>query len=107
MDEKGPLLGCIHLEKQADILYLGLLSVWPSHQGEGVGKQLFTAATDHAAKNNCSTIHITVISARPELIAWCERHGYQRTGEIQPFHAGEKFGIQKQPLELVVLEKPI
>jgi hypothetical protein len=49
----------------------------------------------------------TVITARPELVAWYERHGYVRTGEIQSFHAGEKFGIQKQKLELAVLEKPI
>ena len=105
--DNGTLLGCVHLEKQEEKLYLGMLSVWPSHQGEGVGKHLLSAATGHAAKSNCEKIHITVISARPELIAWYERHGFQRTGEIQPFHHGEKFGIQKQPLELVVLEKHI
>jgi ribosomal protein S18 acetylase RimI-like enzyme len=107
VDEKGALLGSVHLEKQEGRLYLGVLSVWPERQGHGIGKHLLAAAIDHATKNNCSNIHITVISARPELIAWYERHGYQRTGEIQPFHHGEKFGIQKQPLELVVLEKTI
>ena len=105
--EKGILLGCVHLQKQEDILYLGMLSVWPERQGQGIGKYLLTAAADHAAKTNCSKIGITVISARPELIAWYERHGYKRTGEVQPFHHGEKFGIQKQPLELAVLEKPV
>jgi ribosomal protein S18 acetylase RimI-like enzyme len=105
--KNGTLLGCVHLEKQEEKLYLGMLSVWPQAQGEGIGKHLLSAATDYAATSNCKKIHITVISARPELIAWYERHGYQRTGEIQSFHHGEKFGIQKQPLELVVLEKPI
>jgi ribosomal protein S18 acetylase RimI-like enzyme len=105
--ENGTLLGCVHLKKQEEKLYLGMLSVWPAHQGEGIGKHLLSAATDHAKEKNCTRIHITVISARPELIAWYERNGYQRTGEIQPFHHGEKFGIQKQPLELVVLEKPV
>ena len=107
MADNGTLLGCVHLEKQEEKLYLGMLSVWPQRQGEGIGKHLLSAATDHAAKSNCKKIHITVISARPELIAWYERNGYQRTGETQPFHHGEKFGIQKQPLELIVLEKPV
>jgi ribosomal protein S18 acetylase RimI-like enzyme len=107
LGEDGSLGGCVHLEKQAEKLYLGMLSVWPQMQGRGIGKHLLVAAADHASKNGCAHIRITVISARPELIAWYERHGYQRTGEIQPFHAGEKFGIQQQPLELVVLEKPI
>ena len=30
-----------------------------------------------------------------------ERQGFRRTGEVEPFHAGEKFGTQKRPLELV------
>ena len=107
IDEDGQLAGCVHLQKQDNKLYLGLLSVWPKRQGQGIGKYMLTAAADYATKNNCSKIHITVISARPELNAWYGRHGYQRTGETQPFHHGEKSGIQKQPLELIVLEKHI
>ncbi len=104
LDEKGELAGCVHLEKQKEKLYLGMLSVWPDRQGQRIGRQLLDAATSYATENDCNKIHITVISARPELIAWYERHGYRRTGEVLPFHAGEKFGIQQQPLELVVLE---
>jgi ribosomal protein S18 acetylase RimI-like enzyme len=107
LNEDGSLAGCVHLEQQGEKLYLGMLSVWPQMQGRGIGKHLLAAAADHASKNNCAHIRITVIAARPELIAWYERHGYQRTGEIQPFHHGEKFGIQQQPLELVVLEKSV
>jgi ribosomal protein S18 acetylase RimI-like enzyme len=106
-NEAGALLGCVYLQKQDDRLYLGLLSVLPSLQNSGIGKQLLAAADDYARHHHCTHIHITVISARPELIAWYERHGYRRTGEIEPFHAGEKFGIQKQTLELAVLEKPV
>jgi hypothetical protein len=67
IDEDDQLASCVHLEKQEDKLFLGMLSVWPERQG----------------------------------------HGFQRTGEIQPFHHGEKFGIRKQPLELVVLQKHV
>jgi GNAT superfamily N-acetyltransferase len=103
----GALLGCVYLQQQANTLYLGLLSVLPIQQGTGIGKHLLSAADDYARRHQCTVIHITVITARAELLAWYERHGYRRTGELQPFHAGEKFGIQKQTLELAVLEKPI
>ncbi|HEV2352746.1 MAG TPA: GNAT family N-acetyltransferase [Puia sp.] len=101
------LVGCVYLEKEGNRLYLGLLSVWPSRQGKGIGKQLMVAAASFARRQNCMAIRITVISARGELLAWYERHGFRRTGEIEPFHAGDKFGTQKQRLELVVLERAV
>jgi ribosomal protein S18 acetylase RimI-like enzyme len=101
------ILGCVYLQTQATKLYLGLLSVHPSQQNTGIGKRFLAAAEDYARLHHCTCIHITVISVRPELIAWYERHGYRRTGELQPFHAGDRFGQQKQTLELAVLEKPI
>jgi len=105
--EDNVLTGCVYLQKQGDKLYLGLLSVDPASQGRGVGKDLLGAAVAYARENACTAIRITVISVRHELIAWYERHGYQRTGETESFHAGEKFGIRKQPLELVVLERAV
>jgi ribosomal protein S18 acetylase RimI-like enzyme len=107
IDSGGRLTGCVYLQKQPDKLYLGLLSVDPTLQGAGVGKALLEAGAEYGRKNKCTCIHITVISAREELIGWYERHGYKRTGEIEPFHIGERFGIQKQPLELAVLEKEL
>jgi GNAT superfamily N-acetyltransferase len=103
----GTLLGCVYLQQNSGRLYLGLLSVLPAQQNTGIGKELLAAADHYARRHNCTRIQITVITARPELIAWYERHGYRRTGELQPFHGGEKFGIQRQALDLAVLEKPI
>lgn len=105
--EEGWLVGCVYLKKDEEKLYLGMLSVWPEKQGAGVGKRLMAAAKEYAETHGCKAIRITVISAREELIAWYERHGFRRTGELEPFHAGEKFGIQKQPLELAVLEREV
>jgi ribosomal protein S18 acetylase RimI-like enzyme len=104
-DEEDALIGCVYLQKQGGKLYLGLLSVNPARQGGGVGKDLLASADAYAREIQCTSIRITVISVRHELIEWYERHGYKRTGEIESFHAGEKFGLQKQPLELVVLER--
>ena len=63
------------------------------------------AAMEHARQQGCTAIRITVISVRDELIGWYQRQGFRRTGEIEPFHAGDNFGTLKQPLELAVLEK--
>jgi ribosomal protein S18 acetylase RimI-like enzyme len=103
----GALLGCVYLQKQGDRLYLGLLSVAPHQQNGGIGKKLLAAADEYARHHHCTHIHITAISVRHELIAWYERHGYRRTGELEPFHYGDRFGSQKQPLQLAVLEKPV
>ena len=84
-----------------------MLTVAPELQGGGVGKQLLQAAIDFARGNSSKSIYMTVISLRHELIAWYERHGYHKTGEKKPFPAGAPFGIQKQPLELIVLEKTL
>jgi ribosomal protein S18 acetylase RimI-like enzyme len=105
--EDGELEGCVYLKKQEGNLYLGMLSVWPAKQGGGIGKALMAAGTEYARQQGCKRIRITVISVREELIAWYERHGFRRTGEMQAFHPGEKFGIQKQPLELAVLEREV
>jgi ribosomal protein S18 acetylase RimI-like enzyme len=101
------LLGCMYLQPQTAVLYMGLLSVLPGRQDEGIGKKLLTAAVDYARERGLPRIRITVLSARLDLIAWYERHGYVRTGEIEPFPAGRIFGVQKRELELVILERPV
>lgn len=99
--------GCVYLEKKGASMYVGMLTVSPEKQAKGIGKKLLAAAEQYARKSHCVTLQMTVISVRSELIEWYERHGYQRTGEIKPFPADEKFGIQKQPLEFIVMKKNV
>ncbi|MGZ6807861.1 MAG: hypothetical protein ACXVGG_14740, partial [Mycobacteriaceae bacterium] len=57
----------------------------------------------------CSTMEMTVITQRVELIAWYERRGYRRTGQTQPFPYGdERFGVPRRPdLAFEVLSKQL
>lgn len=106
--EEDALLGCVELRKDADKLYLGMLSVRPDRQGKGIGKILLEAAEAHAKQQHCSKIYMTVISIRKELVDWYLRHGYELTGEKKPFVLPDiSWGIPKQELEFVVLEKQI
>lgn len=101
------ITGCVYLEKKENKLYLGMLSVSPEIQAQGIGKKLLNAAEEYAGENNCGLIEMTVISVRTELIAWYERNGYQNTGRTEPFPADGRFGNPRVPLEFVFLEKKL
>ena len=107
INEVGEIDACVLLNRKENRIYLGMFSVSPTAQGKGLGKKLLAAADDYAREQQCSSIFMTVITVRTELIAWYERHGYKKTGRVLPFPVDEKFGIPKQPLEMMVLEKSI
>jgi ribosomal protein S18 acetylase RimI-like enzyme len=99
--------GCVFLEKRERGLYLGMLCVLPEAQGEGIGKQLLRAAETHARRMECPVIFMQVVSERPELNAWYERHGYNLTGERRPFDGDLNLGVPVKPLEFIIMEKRI
>jgi GNAT superfamily N-acetyltransferase len=107
---RGEMLACCHLEMQGNACYFGMFSVKPTRQGGGVGKHMLAEA-ERVARDEwkCTTMEMTVISVRDELIAWYERRGYQRSGRYKPFPYGdERFGIPKRPdLRFEVLVKSL
>jgi ribosomal protein S18 acetylase RimI-like enzyme len=77
-------------------------------QGRGIGKTLMEAAEAFGREQHCRTIFMTVISVRQKLIGWYLRSGYSLTGERKPFAFPDaRWGIPKQDLEFVVLEKTL
>jgi ribosomal protein S18 acetylase RimI-like enzyme len=105
--DDNSLQGCVYLEKRHYAMYLGMLTVSPTEQAKGIGKQMLAAAEQYAASEQCSSVEMTVISIRQELIDWYLKHGYYITGEKKPFPTDKRFGIPKQPLEFLVLRKDI
>ncbi|GAA4369372.1 GNAT family N-acetyltransferase [Hymenobacter saemangeumensis] len=106
-DAGGELLGCVHLRACPEHLYLSMLAVDPARQGAGIGRFLLQSAEEHARQQGCPRIRMTVISVRQELLAYYQRQGYQPTGATEPFPTDTRFGIPRQPLELLVLEKEV
>ena len=101
---------CVQLERRGYDAYLGMLTVQPVRQASCLGKRLLDAAEGWAAARwGTRTIIMTVITQRPELIAWYERRGYHATGETAPFPYGDtRFGEPKRPdLQFIVLRKPL
>ena len=98
VDEHGRIVGCCQLEQRADaVAYFGMFSVQPVLQGSGLGAALLGEAERTAVAVGCRTMQMTVIVQRSELIAWYERRGYRRTGQLAPFpHGDERFGIPRR-----------
>jgi predicted N-acetyltransferase YhbS len=105
VDSTNNLIACVSLEEKANKLYLGMLTVQPDIQASGIGKKMLAASEAFALGKHLNCIEMTVISVRSELIAYYERRGYRATGEKRDFPTDPKFGIQKQALEFIVLEK--
>jgi ribosomal protein S18 acetylase RimI-like enzyme len=107
----GHLVGCCQLEQRPRAeAYFGMFAVRPGRQGQGWGRQILAEA-EHLARDEWSatTMVLSVLAQRPDLMAWYERRGYRRTGETRPFPYGnERFGVPKRPdLSFAVLAKPL
>jgi len=109
--EGSKAVACVHLcEARAGVAHLGMLTVDPTRQSAGLGRQLLAASELEVVRLlNAREIEMTVISSRSELIAWYERRGYHLTGERRPFPYGdERFGLpQIDTLEFVVMSKAL
>jgi N-acetylglutamate synthase-like GNAT family acetyltransferase len=104
-DHDGEITGCVYLKKEQDRLYLGMLTVSPDLQAQGIGKLLLKASEEKARQKGCKSIVMTVITRRHELIEWYKRNGYVETGQKQPFPSSERFGKPRFNLEFLVMEK--
>ena len=106
----SPVHASVWLEPHSpNLWYLGALTVDPTLQNAGLGRQLLTAAEEIAAAHGAHTVQITVINFRETLIAWYQRRGYVLTGETRPFPYGDtRFGTPLRPdLNFLVLEKTL
>jgi ribosomal protein S18 acetylase RimI-like enzyme len=94
---EGELVGSVHVRfEQADTLYFGMLSVEPTLQSRGLGKELLEHVEKVARGRDLSRIRMTVIPFRTSLIEFYERRGYRATGVIEPFPSLDpRFGVPK------------
>jgi ribosomal protein S18 acetylase RimI-like enzyme len=103
------LLGSITLEKHGDAAHLGMFAVQPQQQGQGIGKQLLAFAERIAVETWAVTsMTMSVITLRQELIAFYQRRGYRLTGVLKAFPAESKLWTPLvSSLQLGLMEKTL
>lgn len=97
-ERSGELLACCQLERRGAGAYFGMFSVRPDRQGGGLGRAVLAEAERYVQERwQATELEMTVIVQRADLIAWYERRGFRRTGELSPFPYGdERFGVPKR-----------
>ncbi|MBV8972196.1 MAG: GNAT family N-acetyltransferase [Sphingomonadaceae bacterium] len=101
-EEAGAIVACVEVSLRGPIAYLGQLAVEPTRQASGLGRAMIAAAEAHARAHGATTMEMTVVDRRTELIAYYGRRGYVPTGEVRPFPPEL---IEDTPLSLVVLAR--
>ncbi|OOR87747.1 hypothetical protein B0181_09840 [Moraxella caviae] len=98
------LLACIGVQftnmHGKNIAYIGTFAVSPKLQGKGIGNTLLSAvetfATRHAESRALDGFAMSILSHRPELLAYYQRRGYQMTDHAMPFPDDGKNGKPKR-----------
>lgn len=107
----GELLGCAHVTRTSPTAaYFGLFAVRPTAQGSGIGRRLLAEAERVARDEwHLAALEMTVLDARPELLAYYGRRGYRATGEVEPFPPADAdmIVVLRDGLGLVVLSKDL
>ncbi|CDH60903.1 hypothetical protein RO3G_11136 [Lichtheimia corymbifera JMRC:FSU:9682] len=60
---------------------IGLVSVDPARQSQGIGKLLLLATIDKIKEMGYKVATMSILGERPELLAWYAKLGFQDTGE--------------------------
>lgn len=90
------IAACVHVQSESSNAYIGMLATDPMRQANGIGKQILEHAEQYAIETfGSSQLKISVLSSRPELLAFYERRGYALTGEREEFPISAGVG---QPL---------
>jgi ribosomal protein S18 acetylase RimI-like enzyme len=109
--DDGELLGCCQLQRRpSSVAYFGMFAVSPTLQGGGIGHALLAEAERIARTGwGATSMEMTVLTQRRDLIAWYQRRGYQPTGASEPFPSHDRrFGLpRRDDLRFDVLAKPL
>ena len=109
-DDADGLLATVTVERRDGYGYIGAVSVRPTSQGQGIGRDLLAQAERVIREEwRLERARMTVIAQRPELIDWYARRGYRDTSETAPFPYGDaRFGAPKRDdLYFIILEKTL
>lgn len=86
-NDGGVLVASLELSKRsADLARLSMLAVDRCYHGGGIGHQVLAYAEEYCRREwGVKKLGPNSLSTRQALVAWYERCGFERTGELSPF----------------------
>jgi GNAT superfamily N-acetyltransferase len=106
VENEGKFVACVYLEGRGERCYLGLLSVTPAAQGQGLGRVMMEAAESLAREWGCRWIDLRVVSARREgLVPLYDRLGFHEAG-TQPY-PDALAEVMVEPGHFILMEKQL
>jgi GNAT superfamily N-acetyltransferase len=100
-DADGDLRACVYVEPRGARAYIGLLSVDPDHQRQGLGELMMSRAEQHSRLHGADVVDIRVVNLRAELPPFYKRLGYEEVGAA-PF---ESSAAPAQPCHFLLMAK--
>jgi ribosomal protein S18 acetylase RimI-like enzyme len=74
------LAGCVYVELRGERGYLGMLSVAPALQRQGLGRRLMAAAENLFREAGCAFSDLKIVNVRTDLLTMYRQLGYVETG---------------------------
>jgi len=118
-ERNGRILGCCLIQRlgttecsSADIgkgsAYFGMFAIDPTDHSTGLGKQILAEAERRVRDLwRSSSMVMTVINVREQLIEYYKRRGYTLTGATMPFPFSETSGEVTRDFHLVEMKKDL
>jgi ribosomal protein S18 acetylase RimI-like enzyme len=106
---KAEIVACVNVNEEAGASYIAMLTVKPSYQNLGLGKEMLELAEEYAENQyESSEVNVFVISERRELFDFYLRRGYEPTQVSSDYPANAGVGNPKiSGLKLVLLTKQL
>lgn len=100
---RAELFVTAHLRCDNKAGHLGLISVHPSSQREGLGRRIIAVAEGLASANGCQQMKLQVVNLRTELVSYYRDLGYRETGTSE--FADPQRALQ--PVHFIDMEKSL
>ena len=97
------LVGCVHLQMEGERGYFGMLSVEPSRQRMGVGRQLVDTLEKYFREAGCKFSDMKIVNVRTDLHTLYHRWGYVDTGTA----LYDDPTPTKIPVHFITMSKPL
>lgn len=102
-DDQSQLTACLYIEPRGQRAHLGLVSVEPARQGEGLGAQLMAAAEARCRAAGFREMELRFIHLRTELERFYTRMGFRPSGITEAAVAARV----KVPFQFVQMTKTL